>query len=211
MSAHPPALISATQQRSSALTLSAYQRSPSQCSSALTALTQRSPTALISASHSACSALPHSALQRSLTRPAPAAELEARTSHSLPPATPPAAALPRVPANITLLDKSHFRMTLPASDCAPTPSTVDFVRLEHDAPSPTADPFTGYYLGSFGSHGPELLLLQRGLWDGEEAVIAHKVTGAPALASLILSVMLSDCYAFQLGLVPISCVCPCSP
>ena len=42
----------------------------------------------------------------------------------------------------------------------------------------SADPLTGYFLGSFGKHGPEVLHLQRGLLDGEEALIAHKVTGA---------------------------------
>ena len=40
------------------------------------------------------------------------------------------------------------------------------------------DPLAGYFLGSYGSHGDELLYLQRGLWQGREAIIAHKVTGA---------------------------------
>eukprot|EP00892_Ulva_mutabilis_P008116 jgi/Ulvmu1/5677/UM024_0024.1 len=40
-----------------------------------------------------------------------------------------------------------------------------------------SDPLAGYFMGSYGSHGDELLYLQRGLWRGREAVIAHKVTG----------------------------------
>jgi hypothetical protein len=39
------------------------------------------------------------------------------------------------------------------------------------------DPLTGYFLGSYGSNGSELLHLQRGVWQGRPAIIAHKVTG----------------------------------
>lgn len=39
------------------------------------------------------------------------------------------------------------------------------------------DPLTGYFLGSYGSNGSELLQLQRGVWQGRPAIIAHKVTG----------------------------------
>lgn len=46
------------------------------------------------------------------------------------------------------------------------------------------DPLAGYFLGSYGSHGDELLYLQRGLWQGREAIIAHKVTGAPPSRSV---------------------------
>lgn len=91
----------------------------------------------------------------------------------------PQRATAHVPAGITLMDSSHFRMHLPALRDGAAPSVIDYVRLQHGSdPAPASDPFSGYYLGSFGSHGPELLLLQRGIWDGEDAVIAHKVTGA---------------------------------
>ena len=60
-------------------------------------------------------------------------------------------------------------------------------RLDLDLPS--TDPFTGYFVGNFGKHGPELLRLRREwqrLGDGdeldasaplEEVVVAEKVTG----------------------------------
>ncbi|GAX77454.1 hypothetical protein CEUSTIGMA_g4898.t1 [Chlamydomonas eustigma] len=41
----------------------------------------------------------------------------------------------------------------------------------------TTDPLTGLYLGSFGPHGAELLSLTRSVVDGEETVLAVKLTG----------------------------------
>jgi hypothetical protein len=57
--------------------------------------------------------------------------------------------------------------------------------------------FAGLFIGSFGPHGPELLRLQRGLVDGEEAVLATKLTGdanVPAGAiSFRAKVSMNDC------------------
>ena len=43
---------------------------------------------------------------------------------------------------------------------------------------PATDPFNGMYLANYGSHGPELLRLYRESVDGEDLVIAKKLTGA---------------------------------
>ncbi len=43
---------------------------------------------------------------------------------------------------------------------------------------PPTDPFNGMYLANYGTHGPELLRLYRESVDGEEHVIAKKLTGA---------------------------------
>ena len=42
---------------------------------------------------------------------------------------------------------------------------------------PPTDPFNGMYLANYGTHGPELLRLYRESVDGEEHVIAKKLTG----------------------------------
>ena len=42
---------------------------------------------------------------------------------------------------------------------------------------PKTDPYNGMYLASFGEHGAELLRLYRENIDGEEVVIAQKLTG----------------------------------
>ena len=49
------------------------------------------------------------------------------------------------------------------------------------------DPLTGYFLGSYGSNGPELLHLQRGVWQGRPAVVAHKVTGGEHVSAGFVS------------------------
>jgi len=53
---------------------------------------------------------------------------------------------------------------------------VQYWRLPEGLP-PT-DPFNGMYLANYGTHGPELLRLYRESVDGEEHVIAKKLTGA---------------------------------
>ena len=54
---------------------------------------------------------------------------------------------------------------------------------------PPTDPFNGMYLANYGTHGPELLRLYRESVDGEEHVIAKKLTGAgPGRAGHILCV-----------------------
>ena len=52
---------------------------------------------------------------------------------------------------------------------------------------PKTDPFNGMYLASYGEHGSELLRLYREKIDGEEVVIAQKLTGTPACAALLFS------------------------
>jgi len=53
---------------------------------------------------------------------------------------------------------------------------VTFSRIPTDHAK--TDPFCGLYLGAFGPHGPELLLLRRSLWDdGEECIQGIKLTG----------------------------------
>ncbi|KAL6762943.1 hypothetical protein V8C86DRAFT_514706 [Haematococcus lacustris] len=56
-------------------------------------------------------------------------------------------------------------------------SLVRYSRVALGDRNSRTDPFSGLFLGSFGPHGPELLQLQRGVWDGEEAVLATKLTG----------------------------------
>lgn len=76
----------------------------------------------------------------------------------------PAASLKlSVPEAGTELQYSHMDTPQGASDCV------------HGADE--QDPLTGYFLGSYGSNGSELLHLQRGVWQGRPAIIAHKVTG----------------------------------
>jgi hypothetical protein len=84
----------------------------------------------------------------------------------------------RISAQVFQKDRSHFTLEIPADFRHSAPTRLTYERLE---PASTTDQYSGYFLGSFGVHGPELLHLQRGLWDGEEAVIAHKVTGAHSL------------------------------
>ena len=117
------------------------------------------------------------------TSQTPPAELTRRASLAEAPesedAAPPLAT--RVSAEISDQHRSRFTLTIPGACRGGAPERVTYERLDAGVASgaaAAADPFTGYFLGSFGVHGPELLHLQRGLWDGEEAVIAHKVTGA---------------------------------
>lgn len=42
---------------------------------------------------------------------------------------------------------------------------------------PTTDPFDGLYMASYGEHGPELLRLYRETVDGNDVVVAQKLTG----------------------------------
>jgi hypothetical protein len=80
--------------------------------------------------------------------------------------------------SLSCSDRSTFTLEIPGGIRGGSSETRTYARLDESVLSATSsDPFSGYFMGSFGSHGPELLHLQRGLWDGEEAVIAHKVTG----------------------------------
>jgi len=54
---------------------------------------------------------------------------------------------------------------------------IRYTRVPLDAPR--TDPFSGLFIGSFGPHGPELLQVQRTIFEGEEAVVATKLTGDP--------------------------------
>ncbi|GLC35951.1 hypothetical protein PLESTB_000522600 [Pleodorina starrii] len=54
---------------------------------------------------------------------------------------------------------------------------ITYSRIPTDLPR--SDPFCGLYLGAFGPHGPELIQLSRAVQDGEEVVLATKVTGDP--------------------------------
>jgi hypothetical protein len=83
----------------------------------------------------------------------------------------------RVPAQITQESRSQFTLEFQAHAQCNKTSRLTYERLEQGSACTASDPYEGYFLGSFGVHGPELLHLQRGLWDGEEAVIAHKITG----------------------------------
>ena len=71
------------------------------------------------------------------------------------------------------------------------------IPLDH----PRTDPLAGLYIGSFGPHGPELLLMQRGLLDGEEAVLATKVTGDPNVPAGTLS------FRAKVSCSPLEAVC----
>lgn len=55
------------------------------------------------------------------------------------------------------------------------PARVMYSRI--NTKQPKTDPFSGLYLGAFGPHGPELLQLSRGMYDGEECVMGVKLTG----------------------------------
>lgn len=60
---------------------------------------------------------------------------------------------------------------------APAPARTVYRKLRPELSVPS-DPYSGLYLGTFGPHGPELLLLQRGVdEEGDECVTATKVTG----------------------------------
>ena len=86
----------------------------------------------------------------------------------------------RVSTSLRCRSRTSFTLEIPAIVGGGAPETRAYSRLD-DAPATDGEPdaFSGYFLGSFGAHGPEVLHLQRGIWDGEEAVIAHKVTGEP--------------------------------
>jgi hypothetical protein len=56
-----------------------------------------------------------------------------------------------------------------------SPYLLSYRRISVD--KSTSDPLTGLYLGSFGPHGAELLNLTRSVVDGEETVLAVKLTG----------------------------------
>lgn len=112
-----------------------------------------------------------------LTRRASLAEASESEDEAPPLAT-------RVSAAVTHEHRSRFTLTIPGVCRGGDPEHITYERLDLGASAGApgggdvaADPFTGYFLGSFGVHGPELLHLQRGLWDGEEAVIAHKIKG----------------------------------
>ena len=75
---------------------------------------------------------------------------------------------------------SSFKLSVPGNAAV----SLQYTRMDtpqHESDRSHAeqdeDPLTGYFLGSYGSNGSELLHLQRGVWQGRPAVIAHKVTG----------------------------------
>ncbi|KAK3288238.1 executer-like protein [Cymbomonas tetramitiformis] len=80
------------------------------------------------------------------------------------------------------MDKGAL-VALPADDpgsvLRPLPSSARFQRIYTSPPS--ADVFSGLYVGAFGPHGPELLQLKRGVWGAEsatdECITAFKLSG----------------------------------
>ena len=79
---------------------------------------------------------------------------------------------------------NNFDLTFPLpAQCAtlhqtPALQTLTYHRLDDNLLRTNAsDAVTGYFLGSYGVHGPEVLHLQRAVVDGSEAVVAHKITG----------------------------------
>ena len=53
-------------------------------------------------------------------------------------------------------------------------------RYERISGGEEGDPLQGLFIGTFGPHGPELLQMRRGMdEDGDEAVVAEKLTGDP--------------------------------
>lgn len=64
----------------------------------------------------------------------------------------------------------------PAASAASTSTTtIRYTRVAQDASK--TDSMSGLFIASFGPHGPELLKLQRCMVDGEETVVATKLTG----------------------------------
>lgn len=57
--------------------------------------------------------------------------------------------------------------------------SVKYRRLHAHDIRPSTDPFSGIYVGSFGPHGPEAVLVKRRVIDGEEWAVATKLTGDP--------------------------------
>ena len=68
--------------------------------------------------------------------------------------------------------------------------TIQYQRLPLGLPR--TDPFNGLYLASYGEHGPELLRVYRETVDGEELVLAQKLTGAPLVAPGLLVCLAVD-------------------
>jgi hypothetical protein len=115
----------------------------------------------------------------------PVAELHvsAGTVQSSPAAYPPTASSPpptRITTSLSLNEATGtLSLEVPALFPGSQPHQLTYVRLDdRDVAKQGQDPYGGYFLGSYGAHGPELLHLQRGFWDGEEAIVAHKITGA---------------------------------
>ena len=87
-------------------------------------------------------------------------------------------------------DATSFSLSVPGAAAG----LLQYTRMDipqHDSDSANAqhdeDPLTGYFLGSYGSNGPELLHLQRGVWQGRPAVVAHKVTGGEHVSAGFVS------------------------
>jgi hypothetical protein len=84
----------------------------------------------------------------------------------------------RLAAPVTLHSRSAFSLAIPSHDTHAA-QVVQYTRLDDSVMQPGRDdPLTFYFIGTYGEHGPEVLHLQRGIVDGEEALVAHKVTGA---------------------------------
>lgn len=66
---------------------------------------------------------------------------------------------------------------LKASDLEPSQPSTRFTYTKLNLDYVRTDPFSGLFLATFGQHGPELVQVSRGVWDGEECVTAVKVTG----------------------------------
>ncbi|MEW5303523.1 MAG: hypothetical protein WDW36_006206 [Sanguina aurantia] len=85
------------------------------------------------------------------------------------------------PGGVAIVHPSHrllpLRDLLLNSKTRPLNCGCSYSRVTADAAQ--SDPFHGPYVGSFGPHGPELLHLTHGSLDGEEAVLAYKLTGDP--------------------------------
>lgn len=85
----------------------------------------------------------------------------------------------RTPARIALdRDGATLTVQLPPADAHAPGGGPQVTYRRMDTGGGGGDRLEGYFLGSYGSHGDELLYLQRGLWQGREAIIAHKITGA---------------------------------
>lgn len=85
----------------------------------------------------------------------------------------------RTPARIALdRDGATLIVQLPPADAHTAGGGPQVTYRRMDTGGGGSDRLEGYFLGSYGSHGDELLYLQRGLWQGREAIIAHKITGA---------------------------------
>lgn len=85
------------------------------------------------------------------------------------------AALSSSDSTMTIIDDIQDRKDDRVSSIAGLEGKVTYRRLV--TPTVTTDVFQGFYLGSFGPHGPEIIEIRRVQRDGQEWVEGIKITG----------------------------------